>query len=172
MRENSKLIQLAELGFSLAGESVSLGFDLQRIAPTVAKLPRGLDSQFESLLADSWPSDFFLGSVEFFGPDRINIEHAELYPGLTVIEHGFFCFGSDGAGTLYTYCVEDGRVYLLPNENFSDDGMVSSDWAPIETSAANIKSVALQSWNSLDAFFDWALVELRRFEQQQADEEE
>lgn len=167
LNAQTKLAQLTKLGFQMAGESVPLGFDVSRISATTSKLPKGIDEDLQKLFAESWPSDFFLGSIELIGPDRINEEHEGLYPGLTIIRHGFICIGSDGAGTMFSYCVGDRRVYLLPNENFSDDGLQSNKWVKIETTPENIKSVAVQSWDSLDALFDWALVELRELEKNQ-----
>ena len=160
LNAKTKLKELAQLGFSVSGESVPLGFDVERIANTTSRLPVGLENTLQPLLIEVWPSDFFLGAVEFFGPDRINAEHDDLYPGLSVISHGFFCFGSDGAGNIYAFCVDDGRVYLLPSENFTDEGMLSSEWKEIETNPASIKGVAVQSWQSIDDFLEWAHVEL------------
>ena len=162
MSAQSKLIELAELGFSMAGESVPLGFDIDRISPTLSKLRNGLDSQLQSLFEKAWPSDFFLGMIEFIGPDRINSEHAELYPGLTLIQHGFICIGSDGTGTMYSYCPADQRVYLFSPDYFSDNGIVSHSWGKLETNAGNIKTISINAWDSLELLFDWALVELRK----------
>ena len=167
MPTKTKLRELAQLGFSISGQSCSPGFDLNRIVNTTCKLPCELDSSLQSLLEETWPSDLYLGAVQFFGADRFNTEHDELYPGVAVIPHGFFCFGSDGAGSLYAYCVSDKRVYLLPHENFSDAGMVSTEWKDIETNTENIKSVAVQSWGSMDGFLEWAFVQLQDHQRQQ-----
>ena len=150
------------MGFAIAGDSVPLGFDVSRISDTLAKLPNGIDDELRTMMAEAWPSDFFLGAIEIIGPDRINFEHQDLYPGLTVIRHGFICIGSDGAGTMFAYGSADRRVYLLPNENFSDNGLRSRSWDELETTAENIKSVADRSWESLDDLFDWAIVELQK----------
>lgn len=109
----AKLDRLSQLGFAMSGQSVPLGFDVGRISPTTSKLPKGIGDELRDLFEKHWPSDFFLGSIEFIGPDRINEEHADLYPGLTVIRYGFVCIGSDGAGTMYAYCTEDQRVFAF-----------------------------------------------------------
>ena len=167
MSSSVKLRQLAETAFAIAGESVPLGFDPAQIASTISRLPSGISAELRALFTENWPSDFFLGSIEIIGPNRITTEHEELYPGLAIIPHGFICIGSDGAGTMYSHCQSDGRVYLLPNENFSDDGLHSNSWDKLEMTPDNIKSVAISSWDSLEALFDWAIDELEKLRQEQ-----
>lgn len=167
MSSSVKLRQLADTAFEMAGESATLGFDPAQIASTIAKLPSGISGELRALFTNDWPSDFFLGSIEIIGPNRINTEHDELYPGLAVISHGFICIGSDGAGTMFSHCQFDDRVYLLPNENFSDDGLHSDSWDELEMTPDNIKSVAISSWDSLEALFDWAIDELEKLRQEQ-----
>ena len=162
MSAAGKRVQLAEMGFTIAGTSVPLGFDLKRISATLSKMPVEIDEELRCLFVESWPSDFFLGAIEIIGPERINLEHQELYPGLILVRHGFICIGSDGCGTMYTYCLSDKRVYLFLPDNFSDDGLCSDSWKPLEPTVENIKSVAVESWESLESLFDWAIVELRK----------
>jgi len=167
MSASAKLRKLAAAAFALAGESVPLGFDPALISSTVSKLPNGITAELRSLFANDWPSDFFLGAIEIIGSDRINAEHEELYPGLAVIPHGFICVGSDGTGTMYSHCTADDCIYLLPNENFSDDGLHSDSWDELEMTPENIKSVAISSWDSFEALFDWVITELETLRQQQ-----
>ena len=129
-------------------------------------MPIGISDELSALFAKDWPSDFFLGAIEIIGPDRIIMEHEELYPGLAIIPYGFICIGSDGAGTMFSHCIADNRVYLLPNENFSDDGLVSDSFDPLKLTPENIKSVSESSWDSLESLFDWAIVELAKIRDQ------
>jgi hypothetical protein len=165
VRESELLSALLRKGFQMSGENVPLGFDSRRIAQTLAKLPRGLGSTLEALFATSWPSDsFFLGRIELLGPDRINQEHDALLPGCLIVNFGFLCIGSDGAGTLFSYCVDDGKVYLIPHEYVSEDAVYARPWNKLEVSAENIKAIAEQSWDSLGALFEWALAGLNQMD--------
>ncbi len=160
MSASTKLRKLAESAFKFAGESVPLGFDVTLISATTFRLPHGLPEELRSLLENDWPSDFFVGAIEFIGPQRIKTEHEELYPGLGILPFGFICIGSDGAGAMFSYDTADSRVYLLSHECFSDDGLHPFGSSDIEMNAENIKSVAIETWDTLEALFDWAIIRL------------
>jgi hypothetical protein len=166
------LSSLLQKAFQLAGESIPLGFDVGKIQPTLAKLPGGPLTGLESLFASVWPSDsFHVGRIELFGPDRINHEHAELLPSCLVIEYGFLGIGSDGAGTIFSYCVDDKKVYLIPHEYVSADSVYAKPWVKLEVSTVNIKAISERTWDSLAALFDWALQELHIIEAESAGQE-
>ena len=158
------LMKLLEKGFQIAGEKVPLGFDRSKIASTLAKLPAGGVGQvLDSLFASSWPSEsFFLGASELLGPERINEEHESLLPGCVIVKHGFLCIGSDGGGTMYSFCVDDQKVYLIPPEDVSADAIYGKQ--KMEPSSKNIKAIAEQSWDSLASLFEWSLNELVKIE--------
>jgi hypothetical protein len=165
MNESASLTKLLQKAFQMAGESVLLGFDVGRIQPTLAKLPGGTVTGLEPLFASVWPSDsFHLGRIELFGPERINYEHAELLPSCLVIKYGFLGIGSDGAGTIFSYCVDDKKVYLVPHEYVSGDAVYARPWTRLEPSAENIKAISEQTWDTLGLLFEWALAELHVIE--------
>jgi hypothetical protein len=165
------LSNLLQRAFQMSGESVPLGFDVSRIRPTLAMLPGGLVTGLEALFVSVWPSDsFHLGSIELFGPDRINYEHEELLPSCLIVKHGFLGIGSDGAGSIYSYCVEDKRIYLIPHEYVSEDAVYTEPWERLDPSDANIKAISERSWDSLAALFDWALAELQGIESEGSDQ--
>ena len=167
MNESATLTNLLRKAFQMAGESVPLGFDVAKIQPTLAKLPGDLDTGLEPLFASVWPSDsFHVGRIELFGPERINYEHAELLPSCLVIKHGFLGIGSDGAGTIFCYCVADKQVYLVPHEGVYEDAVSVPSRGEQEPSAENIKAVSEQTWASLGALFEWAFAELYVIEAQ------
>lgn len=172
MTASTLLSCLMQMAFRMSGESIPLGFDISRIQPTLAKLPRGPATGLESLFTSGWPSDsFHVGRIELFGPEQINYEHAELLPSCLVVNHGFLGIASDGAGTIYCYCVDDQRVYLIPHEYVTDDAVYAHPWTRLEVSATNIKSIAEQTWGSLASLFEWALAELQGAESQNAEGE-
>ena len=110
------LSTLMKRAFALAQESVSLGFDVARIQTTLSKLPGGNKTGLEALFASVWPAEsFHTGTVEVFGPDRINQEHDELLPGCVAIQHGFLGIGGNG-GNLFSYCIADRQVYYLESD--------------------------------------------------------
>ena len=165
MNESALLTALLRKAFQMAGESVPLGFDVVEIQSTLAKLPGGRVTGLEQLFASVWPSDsFHLGRIELFGPERINYEHAELLPSCLVIQYGFLGIGSDGAGTISSYCVDDKRVYLVPHEYVSEDAVYARPWTKLEPSAENIKAISERTWDSLGALFESALAELHAIE--------
>lgn len=152
------LTSLLRKAFLMAGESVPLGFDIRAIQPTLAKLPGGPVTGLEPLFASVWPSDSFLvGRIELFGPERINYEHAELIPSCLVIKYGFLGIGSDGAGTIFSYCVDDRKVYLIPPEYVSEDAVYARPWIKLDPTAENVKVISEHTWDSLDSLFEWAL---------------
>lgn len=156
---------LVTKGFKIAGESVPLGFDTARIAPTLAKLPGGTAKELEPLFKTSWPSDSFsLGVIELLGPARINEEHETLLPGSLIVKYGFVCIGSDHGGMMYSYCVDDGRVYLVPHEYVAEDAVYTEKWDKLEPSQASIKLISEQSWDSMGALFEWSAAELAKIE--------
>jgi hypothetical protein len=158
----SKLLQKA---FQMAGESVSLGFDVSMIQPTLAMLPAGPITGLEPLFGSVWPSEaFHLGRIELFGPERINYEHKELLPSCLIVKHGFFGIGGDGAGTIFSYCVEDRKVYLIPHEYVAEDAVYAKPWKKMEVTPANIKAISEESWDSVVRLFEWALAELLKME--------
>lgn len=161
MNESVTLTSLLRKAFQISGESVPLGFDVATIQPTLAKLPDGPVTRLEPLFVSAWPSDsFHVGRIELFGPERINYEHAELLPCCLVIKYGFLGIGSDGAGTIFSYCVADTKVYLVPHEYVSEDAVYVRPWTKLEPSAENIKAISDRTWNSLGSLFEWALLEL------------
>ena len=165
MDENGALAVLLEKAFQMAGERAELGFDLGRIAKTVAKLPNGLDESLQSLFKTSWPAEsYFLGAIELLGPERINDEHESLLPGCLIIKHGFLCIGSDGGGTMYGYCVGDQKVYLIPHEYVSEDAVYAKPWEQLDVTSENIKAISEQTWDSLTSLFEWSLVELNKMD--------
>ncbi len=104
------------------------------------------------------------GTVEMFGPDRINQEHDDLLPGCVSIRHGFLGIGGNG-GNLFSYCIADGRVYFLESDYFSEDAVYARPWKRMDISPENIKAAAApESWDSLTLFFDWAISELAKLE--------
>lgn len=172
MNESAPLTNLLRKAFQMAGESVPLGINVSSIQPTLAKLPSGPVTGLEPLFASVWPSDSFqVGRIELFGPDRINYEHAELLPSCLVIKYGFLGIGSDGAGTIFSYCVADKKVYLVPHEYVSEDAVYAKPWTKLEPSAENIKAISEQSWDSLGSLFEWALAELQVIEAEGAGQE-
>ena len=149
----------------MAGESVPLGFDVGKIQSTLTKLPGAPVTGLEPLFTSVWPSDsFHVGRIELFGPERMNYEHAELLPGCLIIKHGFLGIGSDGAGTIFSYCVADKKVYLVPHEYVAEDAVYARPWTELEPSAENIKAISEQTWESLGSVFEWALAELHVIE--------
>jgi len=170
MDEAALLSELLQKAFQMAGESVPLGFDPMAIQPTLAKLPAGPTTGLESLFSSVWPSEaFHAGAIELFGPERINYEHNELLPSCAIVNHGFLGIGSDGAGTIFSYCVEDHRVYLVPHEYVAEDAVYAKPWKKMEVTAANIKAISEDSWDSLGKLFEWALVELSQMEDEGQD---
>jgi hypothetical protein len=162
VNESASLANLLQKAFQMAGESVPLGFDVSKIQPTLAKLPGERVTGLESLFASVWPCDsFHLGRIELFGPERINYEHAELLPSCLIIKYGFLGIGSDGAGTIFSYCVGDKKVYLVPHEYLSEDAVYAQPWTRLEPSAENIKAISERTWAALGLLFEWALAELR-----------
>jgi|GEM_PF-3007668 len=151
--------------FALAKESVPLGFDVARIEPTLKLLPGGKTTGLEALFVSVWPADsFHTGTVEVFGPDRIDQEHANLLPGCVAIRHGFLGIGGNG-GNLFSYCSADRRVYFLEHEYFSEDAVYARPWERLDLSPDNIKAAAApESWDSLASFFAWAISELAKLE--------
>jgi hypothetical protein len=116
MNESALLSTHLLRAFQMSGESVPIGFDSSKIAPSLEKLPRRAGVS-EDLFTTSWPSESFdVGRIELFGPDRINEEHDALLPACGIVKVGFLCIGSDSGGTLFSYCVDDGKVYLIPHE--------------------------------------------------------
>lgn len=102
------LSTLMKRAFAMAKESVPLGFDVARIEPTLKKLPGGSTTGLEALFVSLWPAEsFHTGTVEMFGPDRINQEHDDLMPGCVAIRNGFLGIGGNG-GNLFSYCIADG----------------------------------------------------------------
>lgn len=165
MAEATLLSTLLQKAFQMAGESVPLGFDVGTIQPTLAKLPAGPITGLEPLFTSVWPSEaFHLGRIELFGPERINYEHKELLPSCLIVNHGFLGIGSDGAGTIFSYCVEDRMVYLVPHEYVAEDAVYGKPWEKMEVTPANIKAISEETWDSLDKLFEWALAELLKME--------
>jgi hypothetical protein len=163
--DETLLAKLLQKAFQMAGESVPLGFDVIAIQPTLAKLPAGPVTGLEPLFCSVWPSEaFHLGAIELFGPERINYEHKELLPSCVIVNHGFLGIGSDGAGTMFGYCVEDQRVYLIPHEYVAEDAVYAKPWKKMEVTPANIKAISEESWDSLGKLSEWALVELVKME--------
>lgn len=163
--ESELLATLTRRAFALAKESVPLGFDIGLIAPTLNKLPGGKVTELESLFTSVWPAESFnTGTVELFGPDRINQEHDALMPGCVAIQHGFLGIGGNG-GNLFSYCISDRRVYFLESDYFSEDAVYARPWRRMDISPENIKAAAApESWDSLASFFDWAIIELAKLE--------
>lgn len=163
--ESDLLSTLTQRAFALAKESVPLGFDVGLIAPTLNKLPSGNVTGLESLFTSVWPAESFnTGTVELFGPDRINQEHDTLMPGCVAIQHGFLGIGGNG-GNLFSYCIADRRVYFLESDYFSEDAVYARPWRRLDISSENIKAAAApESWDSLGLFFDWAISELAKLE--------
>lgn len=159
------LSTLMKRAFAMAKESVPLGFDVARIEPTLNKLPGGAATGLEPLFVSLWPAEsFHTGTVELFGPDRINQEHDGLLPGCVAIQHGFFGIGGNG-GNLFSYCIADKRVYFLESDFFSEDAVYARPWKRMDISPENIKAAAApESWDSLASFFDWAISELAKLE--------
>jgi len=123
----------------------------------------------EQLFASVWPSEVFhLGRIELFGPERINYEHKELLPSCLIVKHGFLGIGSDGAGTIFGYCPEDGRVYLIPHEYVAEDAVYAKPWVEMQVTPANIKAISEESWDSIGKLFEWALAELEMLENEGA----
>jgi hypothetical protein len=171
MGEAGALDKLVRKAFAMSGQSVPLGFAVERIAPAVSQLPGGLDERLRSLFASVWPSDsFHVGRIELFGPERIHKEHDDLLPGCLVVRHGFLGIGSDGAGTIFCYRPADGRVYLIPHEYVSEEAVYARPWTKLEANAENIAAIADESWDSLAALFEWAFAELLVIESQGATE--
>lgn len=163
--EATLLSTLMKKAFQMAGESVPLGFDMIEIRPTLAKLPTGPVTGLEPLFTSVRPSKaFHVGAIELFGPERINHEHEELLPSCLIVKHGFLGIGSDGAGTIFGFCVEDRRVYLIPHEYVSEDSVYAKPWNKLEATPSNIKSISEESWDSLDKLFDWAIAELMKMD--------
>jgi hypothetical protein len=163
--ESELLSTLTQRAFALANESVPLGFDIARIEPTLNKLPGGKVTGLEPLFISLWPAEsFHTGTVELYGPDRINQEHDGLLPGSVAIRHGFLGIGGNG-GNLFNYCIADKRVYFLESDYFSEDAVYARPWQRMDVSPENIKKAAApESWDSLAAFFKWAISELRKLE--------
>lgn len=159
--EAELLSTLTQRAFALANESVPLGFDVGLIGPTLDKLPGGKVTGLESLFMSHWPAEsFHTGTVELFGPDRINQEHDGLLPGCVAIQHGFLGIGGNG-GNLFSYCIADRRVYFLEHEYISEDAVYARPWKRMDISPENIKAAAApESWDSLTTFFEWAISEL------------
>jgi hypothetical protein len=158
----SKLLQKA---FQMAGEGVPLGFDVSAIQPTLALLPAGPTTGLEPLFKTVWPSEaFHLGRIELFGPELINYEHKELLPSCLIVNHGFLGIGSDGAGRIFGYCLEDRRVYLVPHEYVAEDAVYAKPWNKMEVTPANIKAISEESWDSIGRLFEWAYAELLKIE--------
>jgi hypothetical protein len=159
------LSTLMKRAFAMAKESVPVGFNVARIQPTLSKLPGGSTTGLEALFASLWPAEsFHTGTVEMFGPDRINQEHDDLLPGCVAIRHGFLGIGGNG-GNLFSYCIADGRVYFLESDYFSEDAVYARPWKRLDISPENIKAAAApESWDSLESFFDWAISELAKLE--------
>jgi hypothetical protein len=165
MDESILLSRLLQKAFQMAGESVPLGFDVSKIQPTLVKLPAGPVTGLEPLFGSVWPSEaFHLGRIELFGPERINYEHEELLPSCLIVKHGFLGIGSDGAGTIFSYCVEDRKVYLIPHEYVAEDAVYGKPWEKMDVTPTNIKAISEQSWDSIGRLFDWALAELLKIE--------
>jgi len=163
--EKTLLSNLVQKAFQMAGESVPLGFDVAAIQLTLAKLPAGPATGLEPLFKSVWPSEaFHLGRIELFGPERINYEHKELLPSCLIVNHGFLGIGSDGAGTIFSYCVEDRKVYLIPHEYVSDDAVYGKPWEKMEATPANIKAISEEAWDSIGKLFEWAHAELLKIE--------
>jgi hypothetical protein len=163
MDQTSSLAALLEKGFETAGERVAVGFDPSRIRPTLSKLPASPGDDLLSLFTTTWPVEsFFLGAIELLGPDRINEEPDVLLPGCLIVKFGFLCFGSDGGGGMYSYCLNNRKVYLIPHEYVAEDAVYAQPWERLDPSEENIKTIAEQSWPSLDALFEWARVELEK----------
>src|SRR5262249_7396969 len=124
VHDSALLSKLLQTAFQMAGESVPLGFEVSKIQNTLAKLPAGPMTGLEPLFGLVWPSEaFHVGRIELFGPDRINYEHEELLPSCLIVKHGFLGIGSDGAGSIFSYCVEDRKVYLIASEYVADDAV-------------------------------------------------
>jgi hypothetical protein len=167
VNETTLLTKLLQKAFQMAGESVPLGFDVGAIQPTLAKLPAGHVTGLEHLFRSAWPSEaFHLGRIELFGPERINYEHKELLPSCLIVKHGFLGIGSDGAGTIFSYCVEDRKVYLVPHEYVAEDAVYAKPWNKMEVTPANIKAISKESWDSIGKLFEWALSELLKIERE------
>lgn len=160
------LKRLLEKGFSMAGDSVPLGFDLSKLEPTTSKLPRPVGTELEQLFKTEWPTEsFFLGRIEILDPVRINQEHdGTLLPGALIGDLGFLCIGSDGGGNMYSFSSDDGKVYLIPHEQVFDDYLRDTEGTKLEVTANNVKAIAENSWSSLTELFDWAYSELLEIE--------
>lgn len=171
MSGSAALSMLLQKAFRLAGQSVPLGFDVSKLQPSLAKLPGGPMTGLEPLFESGWPSESFgLGRIELFGPDRMNEEHEGLLPSYLIVRHGFLAIGGDGAGTIFSYCVDDKRAYLIPHEYFSDDGVYAEPWKKMEVNSDNIKAISERSWDSLEALFDWAIAGLQVIESEGSDQ--
>jgi hypothetical protein len=165
VKESELLAELLQKAFQMAKESVPLGFDVSKIHSTLAKLPAGPVTGLEPLFVSVWPTeDFQLGLIELFGPERINYEHEKLLPSCLIVKHGFLGIGSDGGGTIYSYCVDDKKVYLIPHEYVAEDAVFAQPWEELKVTPENIKAISEQSWDSLEVLFEWSLAELLKFE--------
>jgi hypothetical protein len=170
MTESELLSSLMTRAFALAKTSLPLGFELERIQPTLAKLPGGPVTGLESLFTSVWPTDsFHTGIVEVFGPERINKEHDDLMPGAVGIEQGFIGIGGNG-DNLFSYCIADRKVYLLECDYIREDAVYGRPWEKMPVTADSIKAIAPDKWESLSLFLEWAIAELAVLEAQQANE--
>ncbi len=159
------LSTLVKRAFALANGSLPLGFHVARLEPTLNKLPGGSETGLEALFVSLWPAEsFHTGTVELFGPDRINQEHDGLLPGCVAIQHGFLGIGGNG-GNLFSYYIANKRIYFLESDYFSEDAVYARPWRRMDISAENIKAAAApESWDSLASFLDWAISELAKLE--------
>lgn len=165
MQEAAILSKLLKKAFEMSGESSPLGFDAKAIEPTLAKLPAGPTTGLEPLFASVWPSQGFqVGRIDLFSPERINNEHDELLPGCLIVERGFLGVGSGGSGAIFSYCIEDRKVYLITADDVTDDAVIAQPYKKLAPTPENIKAIAEESWASLGELFEWAYAELLKIE--------
>lgn len=170
MDDATILSNIMQKAFQIADDSVPLGMDVAAIKPTLAKLPGGPTTGLESLFESTWPAEgFFVGRIELFGHERINYEHEELLPSCLIVQHGFLGIGGDGAGTIFAYCIEDQKVYLIYHEDVEEDTLRPASGGEMEVTPENIKSISEETWDSMGKLLEWAYAELLIIEKENQD---